>query len=124
MPRLMRATNVNSTTTATRRHAPGLACALLALMAGAGAALAQNPPPKPQQEAATPEAADPRAGDPGFEQARRLMQAIDSILNDTAKNRTEAKKLPSKDEFLIPPLWTETREDREKKVRDLFSSML
>ncbi len=71
-----------------------------------------------------PEAADPRAGDPSFEQARRLMQAIDAILQDTAKNRADAKKLPSKEDFLIPPLFSETREDREKKVRDLLDGAM
>lgn len=75
-------------------------------------------------ESAAPEPADPRAGDPSFEQARRLMQAIDAILQDTAKNRTDAKKLPSKEDFLIPPLFSETREDREKKVRDLLDGAM
>ncbi len=67
---------------------------------------------------------DPREGDQAFEQAQRLMKAIDAILQDTAKNRGEATKLPSKDEFIIPPLWTETREDREKKIRDLMDAAL
>ena len=87
--------------------------------------MAQAAPGATVQEA-KPEAAtaDPRAGDPSFEQARRLMQAIDSILQDTARNRTDAKKLPSKEDFLIPPLFSETREDREKKVRDLLDSAM
>ena len=42
-----------------------------------------------QQPAATPEAAtaekDPREGDAAYEQAQRLMKAIDAILQDTAK---------------------------------------
>ena len=38
---------------------------------------------------------DPREGDPGYEQAQRLMKAVDAILQDTAKNRGEARKLPS-----------------------------
>ncbi len=81
--------------------------------------------PKPGATApAPPPPPDPRAGDPSFEQARRLMQAVDAILQDTAKNRADAKKLPSRDEFLIPPLFSETREDRDKKVRDLIDSML
>ncbi len=78
----------------------------------------RNAPSKP------PEAADPRAGDPSFEQARKLMQAIDAILQDTAKNRTDARKLPSREDFLIPPLFSETREDREKKVRDLLDGAM
>jgi hypothetical protein len=67
---------------------------------------------------------DPREGDAGYEQARKLMQAIDAILQDTAKQRDNARKLPSKDEFLIPPMWTETKEDRERKVRDLLNAAM
>lgn len=68
--------------------------------------------------------ADPRAGDKTYEQAKRLMSAVEALLNDTAKNRSQAQKLPSKDEFIVSPLWTETREDRERKVRDLLDSVL
>lgn len=67
---------------------------------------------------------DPRAGDMSFEQARKLMQAIDTILQDTARNRADARKLPSRDEFLVPPLWTETREDRDRKIRDLLDAAM
>ncbi len=35
-----------------------------------------------------------------------------------------SKKLPGKDEFLVTPLWTETKEDRETKVRALLDSAL
>ncbi len=75
---------------------------------------------------ATAEAApaDPREGDAGYEQARLLMNAIDGILNDVAEQRAEAKKLPGKDEFLVTPLWTETREDREDRVRKLLDATL
>ena len=65
---------------------------------------------------------DPRAGRSRFEQAQRLMKAVDAILQDAAKNRGEAKKLPSEGDFLLKPLWTETREDREKKIRDLLDA--
>jgi len=65
-----------------------------------------------------------REGDPSFEQAQRLMKAVDAILQDTAKNRGEAKKLSSEGDFLMKPLWTETREDREKKVRDLLDAAM
>src|SRR5690606_1901748 len=78
-----------------------------------------------QAAGAMPEAArDPREGDASYEQARRLMAAIDAILQDTAKQRSEAKKLPGKDEFVLTPLWTETKEDREKKIRDLLDAAL
>lgn len=67
---------------------------------------------------------DPRAGDPSYEQARALMAAIDGVLADVAEQRAEAKKLPGKDEFLVTPLWTETREDRENRIRQLLDSVL
>ena len=87
----------------------------------------QQPPaaaaPAPSATPAAPEK-DPREGDPGFEQAQRLMKAVDAILQDAAKNRGEARKLPSEKDFLMKPLWTETREDREKKIRDLLDAAL
>jgi hypothetical protein len=93
---------------------------------------AANPPakaapgaaPAPTAPVAEPVERDPREGDASYEQAKKLMQAIDAVLQDTAKNRGEAKKLPSKDEFVLPPLWTETKEDREKKIRDLLEAAL
>ena len=94
----------------------------------------QAPPAAPKAQPPQPGAApaapaletpkDPREGEVAFEQAQRLMKAIDAILQDTAKNRAEVKKLPSENEFLLKPLFTETREDREKKVRDLLDSVL
>ena len=89
--------------------------------------------PAPDAKAGEPKAgapkaveapADPRAGDPGFEQAQRLMKAVEAILQDTAKNRSEARKLPSDKDFMLTPLWTETKEDREKKIRDLLDAAL
>ena len=79
----------------------------------------------PTAKAAPPKAAaDPRSGDKSYEQARRLMRAIDAILKETAQNRTDARKLPSKNDFLVTPLWTETKEDRERKIRDLLDAAL
>jgi len=85
-----------------------------------GPRLAQN------TQSAQPSGADkdPRSGDLNYEQAKRLMAAIDEILKDAAENRGKARKLPSKDEFLVPPLWTETREDRERYIRQLMDSAL
>ena len=85
--------------------------------AGAGAA-----PAAPN--AATDSGKDPREGDANYEQAQRLMKAVDAILQDTARHRGEAKKLPTEADFLVKPLWSETREDREKKVRDLLDAAL
>lgn len=99
---------------------------LIAKAAQGGAQPAAGPQaaaPAAQVPAAAPEK-DPREGDAQYEQARRLMGAIDAILQDTAKQRGDAKKLPGKDEFLVPPLWTETREDREGKIRTLLDAAL
>jgi hypothetical protein len=67
---------------------------------------------------------DPRAGEQNYEQAKALMLAIDQILNDSAQVRADAERLPSRDEFILPPLWRETREDREEKVRNLLDAAL
>ena len=77
--------------------------------------------PETQAEAAPK---DPREGDAAFEQAKRLMAAIDAVLQDAAKERGAAKQLPSKNQFIVTPLWTETREDRERRVRDLLDAAL
>ncbi len=84
----------------------------------AGAVPAQSTPGSSEP------AKDPREGEANYEQAQRLMKAVDAILQDAARNRGEAKKLPSEGDFLMKPLWTETREDREKKVRDLLDAVL
>lgn len=76
-------------------------------------------------EAATPPVPkDARAGDKQYEQAKALMTAVDAILKDSADNRTDAARLPSRDEFILPPLWRETREDRDEKVRNLLDAAL
>lgn len=82
--------------------------------------------PAPEIAAPAPDVApaDPREGDPSYEQARALMSAIDGVLADVAEQRAEAKKLPAKDEFLVTPLWTETKEDREGRIRQLLDATL
>jgi hypothetical protein len=107
-----------------------MSVAAFAASAGAQSTTGQKPPatgapglPAPSATPAAPEK-DPREGDPGYEQAQRLMKAVDAVLQDTAKNRGEARKLPSEKDFLMKPLWTETKEDREKKIRDLLDSAL
>ncbi len=67
---------------------------------------------------------DPRKDDLSYKQAKQLMQAIDSILKETAKQRSEVNDLPSRNDFIVPPLWTETREDRQSHVRSLMDSAL
>ncbi len=73
-----------------------------------------------------PGAAKPGAEetDASREQAQRLMKAIEAILQDTARNRADARKLPTENDYIVRPIWTETREDREKRIRDLLDSAL
>ncbi len=107
--------------------AVALAAALAVPTARAQAPAKQTQPPAaaapPAAAPAAPEK-DPREGDPSYEQAQRLMRAVEAVLQDAAKQRGEAKNLPSERDFLMKPLWTETREDREKKVRDLLDAAL
>jgi hypothetical protein len=62
--------------------------------------------------------------DPAYQQSAKLLAAISEILDRAAKQRAQLKELPSRQNYLIPPLWKETREDREKAVRDLLSAAL
>ncbi len=57
-------------------------------------------------------------------QSQALLAAIDKILRRAADERQALKTLPERDQFLLPPLWTETREDRENSVRQLLDSAL
>ena len=52
------------------------------------------------------------------------MVAVDAVLKDAADTRAGANKLPSRDDYIIPPFWRETREDRDAKVRDLLDAAL
>ncbi len=64
------------------------------------------------------------AKDPGGLQSQALLGAIDKILKRAAAEREAAKALPERDRFFIPPIFTETREEREKTVRDLLDGAL
>jgi polyhydroxyalkanoate synthesis regulator phasin len=77
--------------------------------------------PAPLQPLAAGGATD---AETGHEQAQRLMKAVDAILQDAARNRSEARKLPSDADFMLKPIWAETKEDRERKVRDLLDAVL
>ena len=101
--------------------------------AGTQVAQSKQPPtatPAPQAPAATPQTPaagaipDPREGDLSHEQAQRLMKSVDAILQDAAKNRGEARKLPTENDYIVRPIWTETREDRERKIRELLDAAL
>ena len=62
---------------------------------------------------------------PNDAQAKRLLESIDKILQNVANQRDEARKLPSRNDYFVAvPPWTETREDREKIIRDLLDSAL
>lgn len=88
-------------------------------------ALAQAQIPPPAEATPADQApADPRAGDATHEQARLLMQAVQDVLTDTAERRGGMRKLPQRDDFVVPPFFTETREDREDKVRGLLDAAL
>ncbi len=59
------------------------------------------------------------------ERASRLLQSIDSLLEETAKQRSQTRKLPSKNDYFVAvPPWTETKEDRQNKIRNLLDSVL
>ena len=85
-----------------------------------------KPPPAntPAPAAKEPAAADARDADASSEQAQRLMKAVDALLQDAAKNRGEARKLPTESDYIVRPIWTETREDREKRIREMLDSAL
>jgi hypothetical protein len=57
-------------------------------------------------------------------QSPALLTEIDSILKRAAAEREGAKTLPSETAFALPPIWRETREAREKSVRNLLDGAL
>jgi hypothetical protein len=66
----------------------------------------------------------PLEAETSHEQAQRLMKAVEVILQDAAKNRSEARKLPTDADFMLKPIWAETKEDRERKVGDILDAVL
>jgi hypothetical protein len=56
--------------------------------------------------------------------ASELLSAIDGLLSRAAKERAEIKDLPSRERYIIPPLWQETQEDRQEQVEGLLGSVL
>lgn len=109
-------------TQVTQMRRAGMRTIAGALVLGVGLTLAGVSEARAEEQPAAE--VDPRAGDAAYEQAAKLLRAIDSILEQTAEERADARKLPSKDEFLITPIWTETKEDREKKIRTLLDAAL
>ncbi|MBI1385281.1 MAG: hypothetical protein GC150_10250 [Rhizobiales bacterium] len=105
-------------------HAALLAGSLLLPAGLAEPVQAQQQSPATVEELPPTNAPDPRTGDANYERARQLLSAIDEVLRDVAGERQDARKLPSNDDFLVTPIWTETREDRDKRIRQLLDSAL
>ena len=85
---------------------------------------AKAPPTSTPAPAPKEPPADARDADANSEQAQRLMRAVDALLQDAARNRGEARKLPTEKDYIVRPIWTETREDRERRIRELLDSAL
>ncbi len=96
------------------------AAAMAVYLAGAPAVTAQGE--SPSEDAAGQR--DPRSDDEAFQRSRQLLEAIDEILKDAADERAKTRDLPSQDTFILPPLWSDTREDNEERVRALLDSAL
>lgn len=58
------------------------------------------------------------------QESKRLFKAVSKILSQTANERTKAHKLPSESDFLVPPLWRETKEQRMRDVQELLDAAL
>ncbi len=110
------------------------AAAAAALAVLAGGAVADQQPPLPSGPAAPAPSGSPSSSpaqtapsaplDTSGLQSQALLSAIDKILKRAAAEREAAKTLPVRDQFLFPPIWTETREEREGAVRELLDSAL
>jgi len=98
------------------------AAALAVFVTGVPVAAAEEVTAPAQQGEATQQ--DPRANDEAYKRSEQLLEAIDSILKDAAEERAKAQDLPSQDKFILPPLWSDTREDNEERVRALLDSAL
>ncbi len=84
---------------------------------------AANTPPGVPSSTAAPQARQMQLDSSGL-QSQALLASIDKILKRAATEREGAKNLPTRDKFLFDPVWTETREEREKEVRELLDSAL
>ena len=81
-------------------------------------------PPGPPLSAGAPQTRQ-APPDTSVLQSQALLASIDKILKRAAAaDREGAKGLPTRDNFLLDPVWTETREEREKEVRELLDSAL
>jgi len=62
--------------------------------------------------------------DKNQKEGKRLFQAVSKLLSQTANERSKAHKLPSESDFLVPPLWRETKEERMKDIQELLDAAL
>jgi hypothetical protein len=77
----------------------------------------------PSPSATDSQAKRPPADTSGL-QSQALLASIDKILKRAAAERDAVKNLPGREKFLFPPVWTETKEEREAEVRELLDSAL
>lgn len=94
------------------------------LLKAGGLALLLALAPAPAHATETPTAAPPQARDPESQRGAKLLEAINAILKEAAESRHDAQRLPSEDDYLVTPFWTETREQRERQIRDLLDAAL
>jgi len=103
-----------------RTAAVRAAVAVLALAAPIGAAISQDA----AAPANAPAGVQAAPLDTQGLQSQALLSAIDRILKRAATEREAAKTLPAREKFLFEPVFTETRQDREKSVRGLLDGAL
>jgi hypothetical protein len=99
----------------------GFACSPLSAQTAAPAAVPEKRDAEPAEQAPNSAAERTYFND---KKAIELLKSVESLLARAAKERSELKDLPSRDKYVIPPLWQETREDREAEVRKLLDSVL
>lgn len=95
----------------------------LAMLAPASASAERGTENLPPRQNATDGEVDKRTY-LNDKRASELLSAIDSLLSRAAKERADIKDLPSRERYIIPPLWQETQEDRESEVEELLGSVL
>lgn len=111
-------------------RALGAAVVCLLLAASTEDVLAQAANNPPQAAQGDGKARQPRKPAPAFkddaayQQSTKLLAAIDDLLTRAAEKRAKIDELPRRNTFIIPPLWKETREDRQKAVRRLLDAAL
>ena len=81
-------------------------------------AFAEDAPSKSELQAAQP------VQTPEDKAAKRLFKAVSKLLSETADERSKAHKLPSESDFIVPPLWRATKEQRMQDVQELLDAAL